>query len=287
MISVQPNSHSFNVSAQTFQTDVVVKSKEVPVVILLWAQQIEPSVEMKMLCERVVETYQGKLVLATSDVAAEPVIAQQLGVQNLPSIRVIKDGKLVEQLDGPQGEKVVRALFDKLTLSSSEALQQELQAVIDRGDWGQATAILQEAINAEPNNPLFKVEAADVMVLQGNLEAAQTMLTNIGEDVVEKARPLTRLEFAQEASELGSLQDAENLVAVNANDLDARYALTVFQVLNRNYESALENALFILQKDRTFREDLGRKTMVRILNLLGKSNALSQQYRRRMFAYMH
>jgi len=287
MISVQPNSHSFNVSAQTFQTDVVVKSKEVPVVILLWAQQIEPSVEMKMLCERVVETYQGKLVLATSDVAAEPVIAQQLGVQNLPSIRVIKDGKLVEQLDGPQGEKVVRSLFDKLTLSSSEALQQELQAVIDRGDWGQATAILQEAINAEPNNPLFKVEAADVMVLQGNLEAAQTMLTNIGEDVVEKARPLTRLEFAQEASELGSLQDAENLVAVNANDLDARYALTVFQVLNRNYESALENALFILQKDRTFREDLGRKTMVRILNLLGKSNALSQQYRRRMFAYMH
>ncbi len=256
-------------------------------VILLWAQQIEPSVEMKMLCERVVETYQGKLVLATSDVAAEPVIAQQLGVQNLPSIRVIKDGKLVEQLDGPQGEKVVRALFDKLTLSSSEALQQELQAVIDRGDWGQATAILQEAINAEPNNPLFKVEAADVMVLQGNLEAAQTMLANIGDDVVEKARPLTRLEFAQEASELGSLQDAENLVAVNANDLDARYALTVFQVLNRNYESALENALFILQKDRTFREDLGRKTMVRILNLLGKSNALSQQYRRRMFAYMH
>ncbi|MCY4657840.1 MAG: co-chaperone YbbN, partial [Gammaproteobacteria bacterium] len=65
---MQPNSHSFNVSAQTFQSDVVVKSKEVPVVILLWAQQIEPSVEMKMLCERVVETYQGKLVLATSDV---------------------------------------------------------------------------------------------------------------------------------------------------------------------------------------------------------------------------
>ena len=42
--------------------------------------------------------------------------------------------------------------------------------------------ILQEAINTEPNNPLFKVEAADVMVLQGDLEGARKMLENIAEN---------------------------------------------------------------------------------------------------------
>ena len=280
-------SHTINITAQNFQSDVVVKSKDVPVVILLWAEQIEPAATMKSLCERLVESYQGKLLLALSDVAEEPVIAQQLQVQNLPSIRVIKDGKLVEQMDGPQGEKVIRTLFDKLTLSSSEALQQDLEEVIAREDWSTATQILQEAINSEPNNPSFKVEAADVLVLQGDLEGARTMLSAISEDVIERQRPQNRLEFAEEASSLGSLADTQNAVLKDEGNLDLRYALAILHVQARNYEAALEQTLFILQADRSFKEDLGRKTMVRILNLLGKSNPLAQQYRRRMFAYMH
>ena len=275
------------ITAQSFQTDVIEKSRDVPVVILFWAEQVEAAADMKGLCERIVESYQGKLVLALSDVAAEPTVAQQLRVQNIPSVRVIQEGKLVEQLDGPQGERPLRQLFDQLTMSSSEALQQNLEEVIARGDWSTAMRILQEAINTEPNNPLFKVEAADVMVLQGDLEGARKMLENIAEDVAEKQRPQTRLEFVEEAQGMGALSEVSRQVEADSEDLDLRYSLAVLQVKDRDYEGALRNSLAILQADRTFRDDLGRKTMVRILNLLGKSDPLTQQYRRRMFAYMH
>lgn len=275
------------ITAQSFQTDVIEKSRDVPVVILFWAEQVEAAADMKGLCERIVESYQGKLVLALSDVAAEPIVAQQLRVQNIPSVRVIQEGKLVEQLDGPQGERPLRQLFDQLTMSSSEALQQNLEEVIARGDWSTAMRILQEAINTEPNNPLFKVEAADVMVLQGDLEGARKMLENIAEDVAEKQRPQTRLEFVEEAQGMGALSEVSRQVEADSEDLDLRYSLAVLQVKDRDYEGALRNSLAILQADRTFRDDLGRKTMVRILNLLGKSDPLTQQYRRRMFAYMH
>ena len=275
------------ITAQSFQTDVIEKSRDVPVVILFWAEQVEAAADMKSLCERIVESYQGKLLLALSDVAAEPIVAQQLRVQNIPSVRVIQEGKLVEQLDGPQGERPLRQLFDQLTMSSSEALQQNLEEVIARGDWSTAMRILQEAINTEPNNPLFKVEAADVMVLQGDLDGARKMLDNIAEDVAEKLRPLTRLEFVEEAHGMGALAEVSRLVEADSEDLDLRYSLAVLQVKDRDYEGALRNSLAILQADRTFRDDLGRKTMVRILNLLGNSDPLTQQYRRRMFAYMH
>lgn len=275
------------ITAQSFQTDVIEKSRDVPVVILFWAEQVEAAADMKSLCERIVESYQGKLLLALSDVAAEPIVAQQLRVQNIPSVRVIQEGKLIEQLDGPQGERPLRQLFDQLTMSSSEALQQNLEEVIARGDWSTAMRILQEAINTEPNNPLFKVEAADVMVLQGDLDGARKMLENIAEDVAEKQRPQTRLEFVEEAYGMGDLAEVSRQVEANSEDLDLRYSLAVLQVKDRNYEGALRNSLAILQADRTFRDDLGRKTMVRILNLLGNSDPLTQQYRRRMFAFMH
>lgn len=281
------NSHTIEVSAQTFQTEIIEKSKQVPVVLLFWAQQIEAAAEMKVLCMKIAESYQGKFVLGLSDVSADPIVAQQLRVQNIPSIRVIQDGKLAGQLDGPQGERPLRALFDQLTMSTNEALQQNLESVIERGDWTTATHILQEAINAEPNNPLFKVEAADVLVLQGDLEGAKTLLGTISEDVAERNRPKTRLEFAEEAKTLGSLRDTAQQLEQDEKNLDLRYQLTILLVLERNYEEALNHALKILQTDRSFREDLGRKTMVRILELLGKANPLAQQYRRRMFAYMH
>ena len=275
------------ITAQSFQTDVIEKSRDVPVVILFWAEQVEAAADMKSLCERIVESYQGKLLLALSDVAAEPIVAQQLRVQNIPSVRVIQDGKLLEQLDGPQGERPLRQLFDQLTMSSNEALQQNLEEVIAREDWSTAMRILQDAINTEPNNPLFKVEAADVMVLQGDLDGARKMLDTIAEDVAEKQRPQTRLEFVEEARGMGVLSEVTSQVEANSEDLDLRYSLAVLQVKDRDYEGALRNSLAILQSDRTFRDDLGRKTMVRILNLLGKSDPLTQQYRRRMFAYMH
>lgn len=275
------------ITAQSFQTDVIEKSRDIPVVLLFWAEQVEAAADMKSLCERIVESYQGKLLLALSDVAAEPIVAQQLRVQNIPSVRVIQEGKLVEQLDGPQGERPLRQLFDQLTMSTSEALQQNLEEVIAQEDWNTAMRILQEAINNEPNNPLFKVEAADVMVLQGDLDGARKMLETIAEDVAEKQRPQTRLEFVEEAHGMGVLSEVASQVEANSEDLDLRYSLTVLQVKDRDYEGALRNSLTILQSDRTFRDDLGRKTMVRILNLLGKTDPLTQQYRRRMFAYMH
>lgn len=284
---LDPSTNVVEITAQTFQTDVIEKSRDVPVVVLFWADQVEAAAEMKGLCERIVASYQGKLFLALSDVAAEPIVAQQLRVQNIPSVRVIKEGKLIEQLDGPQGERPLRQLFDQLTMSSNEALQQNLADVVAREDWNTAMNILQEAINTEPNNPLFKVEAADVMVLQGDLEGAKKMLSTIGEDVVEKERPQTRLEFIEEAQGMGELADVANQVEADSDNLDLRYSLAVLQVKDRNYEDALRNSLAILQSDRSFRDDIGRKTMVRILNLLGKSDPLTQQYRRRMFAYMH
>ena len=120
-----PDSTIFETTSQTFNQDVVERSKQVPVVVLLWTDQIAPAVDTKQAIDSLAQDprYQGKVAFALNDVAADPLIAQQLRVQSLPSIRVIHEGRIVDQMDGPQGDRAIRQVIDRLTMSTGELLQ--------------------------------------------------------------------------------------------------------------------------------------------------------------------
>lgn len=277
----------FDVELPSFQTDVVERSRQVPVVLLFWTDQVAPAVETKATLTRLAEQYGGKFALALSDIAKDQTLAQQLRVQGIPSIRVIRDGQLAEQLEGPQGESVLRRLLDQLTQSPSDRLKADLEGLLAAEDYDGALAVLQEAINAEPNNAGFKVEWADVLLLQGDQEGAHTVLATIPEGTEERERPATRLELLEEAASLGDLADALEETDANDGDLDAHYRAAVLLAATRRYTEALDHAMAILQRDREFREDAGRLTMIRIMALMGRGSDVAKRYRRRMFNFLH
>lgn len=284
-----PDSTIFETTSQTFNQDVVERSKQVPVVVLLWTDQIAPAVDTKQAIDSLAQDprYKGKVAFALNDVAADPLIAQQLRVQSLPSIRVIHEGRIVDQMDGPQGERAIRQVVDRLTMSSGELLQQELAATIESENWDAATQILQTALNEEPSNNAFRVEWADVLVQRGELEEARKVLDVIPEDTPERDRPVTRLEMSEEALGMGTLSDAAAAVANDELNLDARYRLSVLLAVNRQYSDALDQAMYVLRKNRSYRDDIGRLTMIRIMSLLPKTSETADQYRRQMFNFMH
>ena len=277
----------FEIDPSTFQTDVIERSKQVPVVLLFWTDQVAPAVETKNALETLVAQYQGKFALGLSDVAKDQALAQQLRVQGIPSIRVVADGQIVEQMEGPQGEAALRALVDKLTMSSSDVLQDQLAVHIESQDWDSALAILQQAINDEPGNVGYKVEWADVLVRKGDLDGARTVVATIPEGTPERERPLTRLEIGEEAAGMGILKEVQVELETDPSNLDLRYRAAILCAAGGGYEEALEHAMFILQTDREFQDDIGRATMVRIMTLLGKDSDTAKRYRRRMFNFMH
>lgn len=281
------NPSVFEVELPSFQTDVVERSRQVPVVLLFWTDQVAPAAETKAALERLAQQYQGKFALALSDIAKDQTLAQQLRVQGIPSIRVVKDGQLAEQVEGPQGESVLRQLIDRLTQSPSEALKTQLDGYLAVEDFDGALALLKEAIAQEPNNAGFKVEWADVLLRKGDVDGGRTVLGTIPEDTDERDRPATRLEILEEAAGMGTLRDALADTEANGEDLDARYRAAVLLAAERRYEDALEQAMAILRRDRGYREDAGRLTMIRIMALMEKGSDVAKRYRRRMFNFLH
>ena len=278
---------SVNVSMENFQTEVVDASQNLPVVVLFWAEQVPESVQVKNIVEQVLTDYQGKAALALSDVAQDQTLAPRLQVQGLPSIRIIHEGAVAEQVDGPIDESQLRTIMDGLTQSSVEAMRGDLDQLMAIGDFAGAAAILQQSIQEEPSNQLLRVELADVLVRKADLDDARTVLASIPDGTDGRIRPQNRLEFVEEAAGMESLDNLLAMVESNPTDLEARYALAVAQLVAEEYESSLLTCLHILREDREFRDDIGRLTMIRIFDVLGKGNELATKYRRKLFNALH
>ena len=279
--------HAFNVTPNSFQADVVERSASAPVVVLFWADQSAPAAAAKQQLEQLVGQYGGKVLLGLVDVAADPTLAQHLRVQALPSVRVIDKGQIVHQLEGPQPEQALRALFDQLTMSAADVIKAQLGQYLEQRDFTSALGFLQQAIAEEPNNASFRIELADVLVRQGELDEARKALDTVSAEAPERDRPATRLALAEEAAALPPPQQLADKLADAPDDVEALHQLAVAEAAAENFEAALESALKVLQLDRAYGDDIGRLTMIRIFTVLGKGNELANAYRRRMFNFMH
>ena len=276
-----------NVGPDSFQADVIEKSETLPVFVLFWAEQVEPSVQMRHILGSLIQQYRGKAELVLSDVSQDQSLAQTLRVQGLPSIRVIFKGKIVEQIDGPAEEEQLKSILDTLTQSPADVLKSQLDGFLGERDWDSALALIKQAIEQEPNNQGFRVELADLLVRKGDLADAAKVLAAIPDDIAGIKRPRTRLEFLEESAGLPSADEVRKTEATESNKLELAYKQAVWLIVEEHYQEALDLCLEILITDREFREDIGRLTMIRIFELMDKGDEIVSAYRRKMFNLMH
>jgi putative thioredoxin len=279
--------NAMNITPESFQTEVVEASQTIPIIVLFWADQVAPSVEARQTTEALVSQYQGKAKLVLSDVSQDQTLAQHLRVQGLPAMRVVHQGKIVEQIDGPVDEAQLRAMLDTLTQSPADIMKAQLDQILASGDWDTALSLLQQAVNEEPNNMPFQVELADVLIQRGDLDDARSVLARIPEDTEDRERPQNRLEFIEEANGFDSADSLMSQLQATPDDLELKYQLSVQHLVLGNVEQGLEAAMDILRTDREFRDDIGRVTMIRAFAILGKGHELASKYRRKMFNFMH
>jgi putative thioredoxin len=285
MSATAPAAQVFEVSPANFQVEVVERSRDTPVILLFWAEQMLPSVAARRRLETLTALHPDKVLLGLIDVAHDPTLAQHLRVQALPAIRVVAEGQLVHQADGPQSDSALQQLVEQLVLSPADALREDLESLLAAGEFEAALQLLDRAVQEEPQNVPFRVERADVLLRLGALDQAERVLAELPADAEGRERPQTRLEFLQEAAGYGDPAALE--FAAEGGDLEARYRLAVVAAAAGAHEVALEHALTLLQTDRGFRGDLGRLTLLRIFKLLGKGSELASRYRRRMFNFLH
>ena len=156
-----------DVTDATFLTDVIERSKTVPVVVDLWAEWCGPCKTLGPILEKVVEETNGAVELAKVDVDANREIAAAFQVQSITAVFAIADGKVVDTFVGALPEAQVRAFIEKLAPGASKVDQ-----LLDAGD----ETSLREAVAMDPTNSEAAVALADFLRQEDKLDDAEALL---------------------------------------------------------------------------------------------------------------
>ena len=163
-----------DVSDETFQTEVLDRSNQVPVVVDLWAPWCGPCKTLGPILEKVIDETDGKVILAKINVDDNPGASQAFRVQGIPAVYAVSGGQVVNGFVGAQGEAAVREFVDALLPCEEEDV---IAGLVASGD----EESLREALDLDPDNAEVITALAEVLVNQGRSEEGLAFLAKIPE----------------------------------------------------------------------------------------------------------
>jgi putative thioredoxin len=243
-----------DVSEQDFQTTVIERSREVPVVVDFWAEWCGPCRQLGPVLERAVDARQGKVELAKLDVDANPNLTRTYGVQGIPSVKAFKDGEIVDEFVGVLPPAAIERFLDGLAPSEADEL-------LEHGD----EESLRRAVELEPSRAEAVVPLARILHARGEDDDALKLLRGVPGSFAGQGLA-SRIELER----AGEPDLSEAFAALDADD-EAR---------------ALDLLLEALPDADGARDDI-RRVVVGVLDQLGVDNPLARESRRRLAAALY
>lgn len=279
-----------DVTTDSFNEVVVKRSYAVPILVDFWAAWCGPCKTLIPILERLANAYQGQFILAKVNIDQEQALASQYKVQSVPTVKLVYQGKILNEFLGALSEAKIRQFLEPYLIKESDKVAERAKELMLQGELAKGLALLEEASAQDPDNQRVLLLLIQILAQHGEIESAEEKIrqlpANLQEEIVVQ-QIKTKIAFAKVVAEIQDSAHLEQAVEADPHDNLSRYRLGAYYALQGTYEKALDQFLAILRHDRRFQDEAGRKSMIAVFNLLNNQGEIVNRYRGLMFAALH
>lgn len=271
-----------DVTNLTFEAEIVEASMHTPVLVDFWAPWCEPCKVLGPILEKLETEYAGRFILAKIDSDQEQEIAGAFGIRSIPTCILMVGGKPVDGFQGALPEGQLKAFLDKHLPPAAEP-QTPAEPEADVADITPETAIekLLAKLKDDANNEDVRFNLVKLLLQLGRDDDAKVAFAPViaQTSVVRKFDALKRWMNAIDSIAIKSINtpataenstqiDFDARITANKRDFEARFGKAQSLMAQQRWTQAMDELLEILMRDKTWNEDLARKTYIAILDII-------------------
>ncbi len=268
-----------NVTAANFETEVLEASMTTAVLVDFWAPWCGPCKVIGPLLEKIETDYAGRFKRVKIDSDQEQQLSQAFGIRSIPTCVLLKNGQPVDGFMGALPEGEIKAFLDKHLPAAEEleSIEEEAEALdaLAEGDVEGALAKLQLAVETNGENDDARFDLVKLLLELGRDDDAKVAFA----PVIAKSLAVRRLDslnrWMQARDAQATVADAQAraaelqaAIAANKRDFEARFNLAQMLWAQGQPVPAMDELLEILMRDKTWNEELARKTYIAILDVI-------------------
>lgn len=273
-----------------FRQDVIVESTQRPVLVAFWSPRAPSSKTLLAVLEKMVAAAAGRVVLVRMNVDEHPAvwsqIGGQLGLQGVPAVVAIDQGRPVDMFEGALPEAQIKTFFDRLAGPTEiDRVMEEAALALSEGDLAGASELYAAVLGQQPDNVAAIAGLAKIQLDAGELENAKQVLAMVPE--AKAADPglagiRAAIELAEQAAALGDLAGLQAEVAANPDAHQARFDLALGLNAGNERGQAVDHLIEIIRRDRTWNEDGARKQLLQFFEAWGPMDPAAIRGRRKL-----
>lgn len=252
-----------------FDTAVLERSNDVPVVVDYWSPTCGPCLFLGPVLEKLASQANGTWELVKINTMEHQDLAVAHEIYSIPHVKMFSKGKLVSEFVGALPEGTLLKWLDEFIPTPAK---EELNAIRERlhGDnKDQAIAELRAFAEAHPELPMAGVVLASEIVFD-EPEAATKLVSGVklGDllwDAAENIRLLAELATFEDESTVAAQQIKAASAALKADD----------------YDTAMQSMLNAVEADKSYAKELPRRGTIALFRMFGAQHPLTIKYRRR------
>ncbi len=275
--------HVIDVTTETFETEVLQRSLQTPVLVDFWATWCGPCKSLGPVLEKLAGEYGGAFVLAKVDVDKEQQVAAAFQIRSVPTVFLLVNGQPVDAFQGALPEGQLRQFLQQHGIEPLAAPPAE-PAELAPLDPHAEVVRLRHAVQDAPDQDELKLDLALALLRTGAATEAEQLLDALPANLATDDRSIrarARLGFAALLKDAPPVPVLEQAIAANQGDLKARHLLAVHQLVGGDAAAGLEQLIEMLRRDRGYQDGLPKKALIDAFRIV-EDEDLVGQYRRKM-----